>query len=127
MKTIIAGGRDFNDLEVATLAIKTVYPTIYITEVVCGMARGADTVGKDWAEKFSIKVKEFPADWSNNGKAAGPIRNREMGDYADALICFWDGKSRGTKNMIDYAFFIGITVFIFNYDGLRIDAEGEPC
>lgn len=48
-----------------------------------------------------IPVKRFPADWDRHGRAAGPIRNCQMAQYADALIAIWDGKSRGTKNMID--------------------------
>lgn len=73
-----------------------------ITEVVCGMARGADTLGKKWAVCVAnLPVKDFPADWDKNGKAAGPIRNGEMADYADGLIVFiWDG-SRGSQNMLE--------------------------
>jgi hypothetical protein len=48
-------------------------------------------------------VKEFPANWVEHGRAAGPIRNGQMADYADALIAVWDGKSKGTGNMINQA------------------------
>jgi hypothetical protein len=73
-----------------------------ITEVVCGLAKGADIFGKKWAIcDAKIPVKDFPADWSTHGKAAGPIRNGEMADYADGLIIFiWDG-SRGSANMLE--------------------------
>jgi hypothetical protein len=72
-----------------------------ITEVVCGMAKGADTFGMKWAIcDAGIPVKKFPADWETYETRAGPIRNGEMADYADGLIAFiWDG-SRGTANMI---------------------------
>ena len=59
-------------------------------ELVCGMATGPDLIAKNWAEKvwqqgknkeFKILIKEFPADWEKYGKAAGAIRNKEMGDY----------------------------------------------
>ena len=73
-----------------------------IAEVVCGEAQGADSYGKAWARYHNIPVKSFPADWQHNGSAAGYIRNHEMGDYADELIAFWDGKSPGTKEMIEY-------------------------
>lgn len=72
-----------------------------ITEVVCGLAKGADTWGKEWAEQLGFPVKEFPADWEKYGKAAGAIRNKQMADYADAAIVFiWDD-SRGSKHMIE--------------------------
>ena len=48
-------------------------------------------------------VAYFPADWDKYGKAAGFIRNEQMAQNADALVVFWDGKSRGTKNMIELA------------------------
>lgn len=98
MKLIIAGGRDFEGLILMDRSIKWEK----VTEVVCGEAKGADTLGKQLAINHKIPVKSFPADWGKNGKAAGPIRNIEMGDYADALIAFWDGKSKGTKHMIEY-------------------------
>lgn len=49
----------------------------------------------DWG----ISIKKFPADWDLHGKAAGPIRNRQMAKYADCLLLIWDGKSRGSMNM----------------------------
>ena len=76
------------------------YPS-EITEVVCGMAIGVDTLGKEWAESQNIPVQEFPADWDGYGKKAGMIRNKEMAAYADCAILIWDSKSRGTKNMLD--------------------------
>lgn len=80
----------------------TIPPWLDITEVVCGEAAGADTLGKQWAELHGITVKSFPADWDRLGKKAGPIRNAEMGVYADGLIAFWDGQSAGTRHMINF-------------------------
>lgn len=108
MKTIIAGGRhyQFNDTD------REFLDTLEITEVVCGGATGADEGGRLWAISRGIPVKMFPADWKNHGKAAGPIRNREMAEYCEQLVAFWDGKSRGTKNMIETAKRLGLRVFI---------------
>jgi hypothetical protein len=100
MKTIIAGSRDFNDFDYMKAYLATIPPWIEITEVVSGCAQGADTLGEKWAELKRIPVKRFPAEWERLGKRAGPIRNAEMGIYAEGLIAFWDGKSRGTQHMI---------------------------
>lgn len=100
MKVIIAGGRDFDNYDYLCQVMNELDFTI--SEVVCGGAKGADSLGKRWAEEHNLVVKMFPANWEEYGKAAGMIRNSEMGEYADFLVAFWDGKSRGTKQMIDY-------------------------
>lgn len=101
MKVIVAGGRDFNDFDVVANAI--VESKFIITEIVSGCAAGVDTLGEIYAAENDIPVKKFPADWKKNGRSAGPIRNGQMAEYADALVAVWDGVSRGTKNMIDQA------------------------
>ena len=82
----------------------------------CGEARGADTYGRKWAEGLGITVKSFVPDWGLHGKRAGHLRNVDMGDYADALIAVWDGESKGTKHMIDYATKKGLKVYVHRYD-----------
>ena len=69
------------------------------------------------AKKSYEKHKIFPAQWNVYGKSAGFIRNAEMGHYADAAICFWDGKSRGTQHMINTMRHLQKPVFVFNYEG----------
>lgn len=100
MKVIIAGSRHmpFSMFHLIDEAVKK--SNFQVTEVVCGLARGADMFGGKWAVNNSIPVKTFPANWDEHGKAAGPIRNQQMAEYADALIVFiWDG-SRGSKDML---------------------------
>jgi hypothetical protein len=102
MKTIIAGSRDVTDLGVVIDAIRL--SGFDITEVVSGGARGPDETGEWLAKCFlHVPIKHFPPDWLKYRKAAGPIRNAEMANYADALIAIWDGKSRGTADMIEKA------------------------
>jgi len=72
-------------------------------EIVSGTARGADEMGERFAKEKGYALKQFPADWDTFGKSAGYRRNSQMADYADACVVFWDGKSRGTKHMIDLA------------------------
>ncbi len=82
---------------------------ITITEVVCGMAKGADEAGRQWALWNHIPVKEFPADWKKNGRGAGFVRNREMAEYADALIIFPGG--RGSMHMAQTAFEMNLEIY----------------
>ena len=87
---------------------------LWTAEIVSGGAKGADKLGEQYAMDYGLKTKMFHADWSK-GKQAGPIRNAAMADYADALIAFWDGKSRGTANMIQNAKNKGLIIKIVNY------------
>ena len=100
MKTIIAGSRNITDREALTRAISECPWSDQISEVICGCAGGADAMGKTWAKERGVPVSEFPADWDSHGRSAGPIRNRQMAEYGDALIALWDGRSGGTANMI---------------------------
>ena len=102
MKVIVAGSRNITSLGAVYHAIKGAEKEgITITEVVSGCARGVDTIGELWADFKQLKLTKFPADWDKHGRSAGPIRNQEMADYADALIVVWDGKSSGSKNMLE--------------------------
>ena len=115
-KVIIAGGRDFNQYDVLTSLCEIVLKN-HITnlEIVSGGAKGADKLGEDYAKAYGYDIKVFPANWNKHGKSAGPIRNKQMAEYADALIAFWDGKSRGTKNMINNAKTLGLKIKIHYY------------
>jgi hypothetical protein len=110
MNIIIAGGRNINNWEVVAKAIKK--SNFYITQVVSGGATGVDKLGEGFAKLAGLSLKIFQADWNKYGKSAGPIRNKQMAEYADGLIAIWDGKSRGTKNMIDEMKKLGKPVFI---------------
>lgn len=120
VKTIIAGGRDIDSVAIVRQAIKSCPWSI--TEVVSGMAPGADTIGKQLSEQYGIPVKCFPADWKKHGKAAGPIRNGEMAAYAEALIAVWDGESRGTGDMLSQAHEAGLMCYTFH---VYRDEEGN--
>jgi hypothetical protein len=71
-------------------------------KIVSGGADGADTLGEEFAKKYKMKLCRKKANWNKYGRAAGPIRNKEMAVYAKGggCICFWDGESSGTANMI---------------------------
>ena len=110
MKVIIAGGRDykFTEEDVSWLDSLNLYGFEF-KEIVSGGARGADFEGELYASMRGIPLKRFVADWNKHGRAAGPIRNKQMAEYADALIAFSGGK--GTLNMISEAEKLGLKVY----------------
>ena len=81
-------------------------------EIVSGTARGVDQLGERYALERGLKLKKFPANWDKYGRKAGYLRNKEMAEYARILIAFWDGKSKGTKHMIDLAQKYGVFIII---------------
>lgn len=134
VKIIIAGSRGFNDYKYLEAKCHKIF---YILskehnilsghiledtqnmEVISGHAKGADILGEMFASKYKIKIKRFFPNWDIYGKRAGYLRNKEMAEYASdsngVLIAFWDGKSKGTKHMINLAKENNLMVFIVNY------------
>ena len=102
-KIIIAGTRTFNDYNLLESKLDFYLSKKSDIEIVSGTCYGKDLLGEQYAIKHNLPVKRFPADWNKYGRSAGPIRNAQMADYADACIVFWDGKSKGTKSMINLA------------------------
>lgn len=100
MKVIIAGSRHMPFSSYPLIALAVSRAPFEVTEVVCGLATGADMMGGKWAHENNIPIAKFPADWNKYGKGAGPIRNGEMAEYADALIVFIYNGSRGSANML---------------------------
>lgn len=99
MKLIIAGSRTFDDYEDMVDVLNRVKQLHDITQVVCGTAKGADTLGKRWARENNVPVKDFPADWQTYGKSAGHVRNWDMGEYANVAVIFIENSSRGSLHM----------------------------
>ncbi len=72
-----------------------------VTEIVSGGAKGVDTSAKEYADAYGLKFKEFLPEYEKYGRRAPLVRNDLIIDYADVVIAFWDGKSKGTKYVID--------------------------
>ena len=119
IKVIIAGTRDFNDYAFlkknVDYFLQGINPNNEKIEIVSGNARGADKLGEKYAKDNNISLMCFPADWNKYGKSAGYIRNEQMAKEANALIAFWDGKSKGTKHMIDIARSKGLLIRVIKY------------
>lgn len=130
IRIIVAGGRDFKDNNLLSNTIKEYLKDIDGISIansskqikfVSGTARGADVLGEQFAHTYGYDVIRFPADWNKFGKSAGYRRNAEMAKFASEdgnegiLIAFWDGKSKGTKHMIDLAKRYGLNVHVVDY------------
>ena len=117
-KIIIAGGRDFMDYNLLKEKSNKILQEKRVSHkivIISGCARGADTLGLRYASENAFDVEEYPANWDKYGKKAGYIRNVEMAENADALIAFWDGKSKGTKHMIDIATERNLPIRVIKY------------
>lgn len=99
MKLIIAGSRTLQPTPEFIMSAINMFDIKFITEVVSGGANGVDLQGEFWANAQKLSIKQFFPDWNVEGKAAGPIRNRKMAEYADALLLIWDGASPGSRSM----------------------------
>lgn len=120
LRIIIAGSRVFDNYNLLESTISEfLIENTNNVEIISGAARGADQLGEQFARNHGYQVRRFPANWNLYGKSAGPIRNREMAEYASGgqgvLFAFWDGKSRGTKSMINLAKKYGLEVHVMRY------------
>lgn len=98
-KVVIAGSRDFDNYN----ELKRIIDSLNLSpedEIVSGTAKGSDSLGELYGENNNIKVVRYPAEWDKYGKVAGFKRNAQMADYATEGVIFWDGRSRGSQNMI---------------------------
>lgn len=103
MKVIVAGSRTFNDYPKLKKKLDSILRNQKDVTIISGTALGADRLGERYALENYHKLEQFPAMWDLFGKKAGYMRNEEMAKNADSCIIFWDGKSKGTKHMIDIA------------------------
>lgn len=126
-KIIIAGSRDFLNYKllekecdefIEQYQSATEHLPYDDIGIISGNARGADKLGEQYAKENNYKCYVMPADWNKHGKSAGYIRNADMAKEANALIVFWDGKSKGTNHMIQLAKQNYLTIKIVLYKDL---------
>ncbi len=109
MRVLVTGGRSYSD-KAYLWSILDGYGPPEVSEIISGMAPGADTFAAEWAERFGFPLHKFPADWRKHGRAAGPIRNQRMIDEGkpDLVIAFPGGT--GTADCVRRAEAAGIRV-----------------
>jgi hypothetical protein len=112
-RVLVCGYRDWTDIESIEWQLRL---CVHMKVLIHGGARGADTIGGNFGKKLGSKVKvlEFKADWNKYGRAAGPIRNKQMLEEGlpDFVLAFHDDleSSKGTKHMVTLARKAGIPV-----------------
>lgn len=115
------GSRTFCDYQILTNVLEP--QKSYITKIVSGGARGADTLAAKFAAINKIPLQEIFPCYDKYGSVAPFIRNKEIVAASDIVFAFWDGKSRGTKHALDYAKKLKIKSIIINFDTPIITEE----
>jgi hypothetical protein len=111
LKCIIAGSRSITSYQTVKAAIESCPWLDEVTEVVTGGAQGVDLLADEWARYNKKNRVIFLANWEGHGRAAGVLRNARMATHADACIVIWDGKSPGSRNMLETAKREGLKVW----------------
>lgn len=112
MKIIVAGSRDFENYELLKNKLDKLLINQKEVQIVSGGCRGTDKLGERYAKENGYSLKIFKADWGKYGKKAGPLRNKQMAEYAEGLVAFYKEGSKGTKNMIEEAGKMGLKIRI---------------
>ena len=100
MKIAVAGSRTILKIDLAPYVSEG-------DEIVSGGAKGVDSLAASYAHAHGLKLTEFLPDYARYGRGAPIKRNYEIVDYADRVVVFWDGKSRGALSVIKYAEKVG--------------------
>lgn len=85
------------------------------TEIISGGARGVDTAAREYALRRSLKLTEFLPEYDRYGRCAPLKRNLQIIEHADLVLAFWDGKSRGTRGVIESCKKRGIPVTVHRF------------
>ena len=121
-RIVVCGGSKFDDYSLLESSLNRIFKEYSndTIEIVSGHAKGADSFGERYANGHNLKCTIFEANWKQYGRAAGPIRNSQMLEYAKQenpmVIAFWDGESRGTKDTLTKAQIFGIFSKVVKYE-----------
>lgn len=112
-RVLVCGGRDYRDQAMLFGALDMEAETSGIFTIIQGGATGADELARMWCRTRQCRYENYPADWRAHGKAAGPIRNRQMLDEGKPTKVFAFPGGKGTANMIAQAKARGVPVVEF--------------
>lgn len=118
VRLAIVGSRTYPRLRFVHGFVQRLEP--YLLEIISGGAIGVDTAAERAAKSLGIPTTIFLPEWERLGKNAALIRNQHIVDAADAVVAFWDEKSRGTLNSITRARKAGKLQAIYDVRGEKI-------
>lgn len=94
-------GREFDDSRFVASELSRYRE--WIEEVISGGARGTDRMAIRWAKRQGLRTRELLPDIARYGSPLAMfVRNHQIGDACDLMVAFWDGRSSGTRDAIDY-------------------------
>lgn len=114
IRVLVCGGRDYTNRNAVFEALDEVAERHNGVRIIQGGAAGADALAREWCQARGCTYENFPADWRTHGRAAGPIRNRQMLDEGKPHVVFAFPGGRGTADMIRQA------------DAARVPVERMP-
>lgn len=115
-RILVCGSRDYKDYASFSKTMVRYYTLYGIDCIITGMAKGPDTWAYDFAQEFNIPYECYYAQWRQYGKKAGYVRNMEMliKGRPNLVLAFYDGVSKGTKNMMLLATQSGVKVEVIS-------------
>jgi integron integrase len=125
-RVLVAGSRAFADYPLLCATLDRLLAGRGRVAVVSGGAGGADRLGERYAAARGLPVERFVPAWAAHGRAAGPIRNREMVPGCGLAVFFWDGRSPGTADAVARARRAGVPVEVVRYADPARPPGGPP-
>lgn len=114
-KVVVAGTRTLDNDAWVISTLDKLYNFESVT-ILSGTATGADKAGEKWAELRNVMVRRYPPDYKTYKRGAPLVRNSHMADDGDALVLFWNGKSRGSRDMLEKAYKAGMKeIHVYRY------------
>jgi len=114
MKLAVVGSREFTNYNELAGYIDFIRESRAIDTIISGGARGTDRLAKRYARKTGLGYTEYPADWEGPlKKGAGFARNTTIAQNCDLMAAFWNGKSHGTKDVIEKAEKEGREIYVY--------------
>jgi hypothetical protein len=101
MKIAIIGSRKVKNVDIQRYLPKG------CEEIISGGACGVDACAQEYAQTVGLPLRVFYPQYERYGRGAPIVRNREIVEYADEVLAFWDGRSAGTRWVIRYCEKVG--------------------